>query len=32
MIALGEGLRVRTSYPVLPWIGVILLGHAAGSL
>lgn len=32
MIVLGEGLRVRTSYPVLPWIGVILLGHAAGSL
>ncbi|WP_374477883.1 DUF1624 domain-containing protein [Zoogloea sp.] len=32
MIALGEGLRARTSYPVLPWIGVILLGHGAGSL
>lgn len=26
---LGE-LRVRTSYPVLPWIGVIALGYAAG--
>ncbi|ASR42708.1 hypothetical protein BEN78_04180 [Xanthomonas citri pv. mangiferaeindicae] len=25
-----EGLRVRTSYPVLPWIGVIALGYAAG--
>lgn len=23
-------LRLRTSYPVLPWIGVIALGHAAG--
>ena len=32
MIALGEGLRVRTSYPVLPWIGVILLGWCAGPL
>ena len=26
---LGE-LRVRTSYPLLPWIGVIALGYAAG--
>ncbi|MEN5118536.1 heparan-alpha-glucosaminide N-acetyltransferase domain-containing protein [Luteimonas sp. TWI662] len=25
-----DGMRVRTSYPVLPWIGVIALGHAAG--
>ncbi|OCR23843.1 membrane protein [Pseudomonas syringae] len=25
-----EGLRLRTSYPVLPWIGVIALGYAAG--
>lgn len=25
----GE-LRLRTSYPVLPWIGVIALGYAAG--
>ncbi|MBB4127263.1 putative membrane protein [Xanthomonas translucens] len=25
----GE-LRVRTSYPLLPWIGVIALGYAAG--
>ena len=26
----AEGLRLRTSYPVLPWIGVIALGYAAG--
>ncbi|WP_156382389.1 DUF1624 domain-containing protein [Acidovorax sp. Leaf160] len=27
----GEaGLRLRTSYPLLPWIGVIALGYAAG--
>ncbi len=26
----ADGLRVRTSYPVLPWIGVIALGYAAG--
>lgn len=25
------GVRFRTSYPVLPWIGVIALGYAAGS-
>ncbi len=24
-------LRLRTSYPVLPWIGVIALGYAAGA-
>ena len=24
------GFMVKTSYPVLPWIGVILLGYAAG--
>jgi len=29
-LQLGEGLRARTSYPVLPWIGVIALGWAAG--
>ena len=28
-IELGD-LRLRTSYPVLPWIGVIALGYAAG--
>ncbi len=29
----GEGavLRLRTSYPLLPWIGVIALGYAAGA-
>jgi len=26
----GDGLRARTSYPLLPWIGVIALGWAAG--
>ncbi len=26
----GETLRLRTSYPLLPWIGVIALGFAAG--
>jgi uncharacterized membrane protein len=29
-IEAGEHLRLRTSYPVLPWIGVIALGYAAG--
>ncbi|WP_339545833.1 DUF1624 domain-containing protein [Pseudomonas sp. RA_35y_Pfl2_P32] len=29
-IELCEGLRLRTSYPVLPWIGVIGLGYALG--
>ncbi|UYC12942.1 heparan-alpha-glucosaminide N-acetyltransferase domain-containing protein [Xanthomonas sp. CFBP 8445] len=28
-LELGD-LRLRTSYPVLPWIGVIALGYAAG--
>ena len=28
-LQLGE-MRVRTSYPLLPWIGVIALGYAAG--
>lgn len=26
-----DNLRLRTSYPLLPWIGVIALGYAAGS-
>ena len=30
VIALGGELTARTSYPVLPWIGVILLGYAMG--
>ena len=29
-IDVTEGMRLRTSYPVLPWIGVIALGYAAG--
>ncbi|WP_053845185.1 DUF1624 domain-containing protein [Paracidovorax avenae] len=29
-LAVGDGLRMRTSYPLLPWIGVIALGYAAG--
>ena len=29
-IDVSEGLRLRTSYPLLPWIGVIALGYAAG--
>ncbi|NMO13877.1 DUF1624 domain-containing protein [Pyxidicoccus fallax] len=29
-IALPWDARARTSYPVLPWIGVIALGHAIG--
>ncbi|URQ60964.1 DUF1624 domain-containing protein [Pantoea alhagi] len=31
-IELGDSLRMRTSYPVLPWIGVIALGYCAGQL
>ncbi|MEQ9891412.1 DUF1624 domain-containing protein [Pectobacterium aroidearum] len=31
-IEIGETFRIRTSYPVLPWIGVISLGYAAGVL
>lgn len=29
-LELGENLRLRTSYPVLPWIGIICLGYACG--
>ncbi|MGV2289628.1 heparan-alpha-glucosaminide N-acetyltransferase domain-containing protein [Trinickia sp. YCB016] len=29
-IEIWDGLRARTTYPVLPWIGVILLGYAIG--
>ncbi|MFC5695903.1 DUF1624 domain-containing protein [Pseudomonas sp. GCM10022186] len=29
-IELSDGVRLRTSYPVLPWIGVIALGYAIG--
>jgi uncharacterized membrane protein len=27
----GEFLKLRTSYPILPWIGVILLGYSIGA-
>ena len=30
VIDLGQGLTAKTTYPVLPWIGVILLGYACG--
>jgi len=30
IIELGGGITARTSYPVLPWVGVIVLGHAMG--
>lgn len=29
-ISITEQFRIRTSYPVLPWIGVILLGYCCG--
>jgi len=29
-IELSSGLIIKTTYPVLPWIGVILLGYAMG--
>lgn len=31
-IDLGNGMSARTSYPVLPWIGIIVLGFLAGPL
>ncbi|WP_083274608.1 DUF1624 domain-containing protein [Novosphingobium resinovorum] len=30
IIELGGGMIAKTTYPVLPWIGVILLGYAMG--
>jgi uncharacterized membrane protein len=30
IIDLGGGMIAKTTYPVLPWIGVILLGYAIG--
>ncbi len=29
-LEITDSLRVRTSYPVLPWIGIICLGYACG--
>ncbi|MFC0252555.1 DUF1624 domain-containing protein [Massilia consociata] len=29
-LEVGNTLRLRTSYPVLPWIGIICLGYACG--
>ncbi|MCD5996240.1 DUF1624 domain-containing protein [Pseudomonas sp. CDFA 602] len=29
-IEVSDTLRLRTSYPLLPWIGIIALGYAAG--
>jgi len=31
-IEIGDTLRMRTSYPLLPWVGVIALGYCAGQL
>lgn len=30
VIELGGGFMAKTTYPVLPWIGLIVLGYAAG--
>lgn len=30
-INLSDSIKIRTSYPVLPWIGVIMLGYLAGA-
>ncbi len=30
LIEIGGGMVAKTTYPVLPWIGVILLGYACG--
>jgi uncharacterized membrane protein len=32
VIELGSGIAARTSYPVLPWIGIILFGYLLGPL
>lgn len=32
VIELAADLKARTSYPVLPWLGIILLGYATGPL
>jgi uncharacterized membrane protein len=31
-IQVSDAMRLRTSYPLLPWIGVIALGYAAGPM
>ncbi|SDB96473.1 Uncharacterized membrane protein [Acinetobacter marinus] len=31
-IEISEHFKLRTSYPVLPWIGIILLGYVLGQL
>jgi uncharacterized membrane protein len=30
VIELGGGMVIKTTYPILPWIGLILLGYATG--
>lgn len=32
LIEIGGGVAVKTSYPVLPWIGLMALGYCAGPL
>ena len=32
VIELGAGMVAKTTYPVLPWIGLILLGYACGPI
>ena len=32
VLVAGEPLTIKVTYPVLPWIGVILLGYVAGPL
>lgn len=32
VIELGGGIAARTSYPILPWIGIILFGYLLGPL
>ena len=31
LLDIGGGYTAKTTYPVLPWIGVIMLGYASGS-
>jgi uncharacterized membrane protein len=32
VLVAGEPLQIKVTYPVLPWIGVILLGYVAGPI